>query len=65
MLNEKDREELYIMAGMWFPGKISNHDNAIEWKHFLCYWPFVRGILRSKGNIKSQWDIVDNMYNFA
>ena len=20
------------------------HDDVIKWKHFLCYWPFVRGI---------------------
>ena len=20
------------------------HDNVIKWKHFWCYWPFVRGI---------------------
>ena len=22
------------------------HDDVIKWKHFPCYWPFVRGILR-------------------
>ena len=22
------------------------HDDVIKWKHFLCYWPFVRGIHR-------------------
>ena len=24
-----------------------NHDNVIKWKHFPCYWSFVRGIQRS------------------
>ena len=28
----------------------SNHDDVIKWKHFLCYWPFVRGIHRSPMN---------------
>ena len=23
------------------------HDDMVEWKHFPCYWPFVRGIHRS------------------
>ena len=23
------------------------HDDVIKWKHFLRYWPFVRGIPRS------------------
>ena len=22
---------------------ILSHDDVIKWKHFLCYWPFVRG----------------------
>ena len=22
----------------------SHHDEVIKWKHFPCYWPFVRGI---------------------
>ena len=33
------------------------HDDVIKWKHFPCYWPFVRGILRSPVNPphKGQW----------
>ena len=33
------------------------HDDAIKWKHFLCYLPFVRGIRRSTVNSphKGQW----------
>ena len=30
--------------------KSSPHDDVIEWKHFLRYWPFVRGIHRSPVN---------------
>ena len=32
--------------------QISNwiHDDVIKWKHFLRYWPFVRGIHRSSVN---------------
>ena len=33
------------------------HDDAIKWKHFPRYWPFVRGIGRSSVNSpqKAQW----------
>ena len=33
------------------------HDDVIKWKHFPCYWPFVRGTHRSQLNSphKSQW----------
>ena len=27
--------------------KALDHDDAIKWKHFPRYWPFVRGIHRS------------------
>ena len=35
----------------------SIHDDVIKWKHFLRYWPFVRGIHRSPVNSphKGQW----------
>ena len=33
------------------------HDDVIKWKHFPCYWPFLRGIHRSPVNSphKDQW----------
>ena len=33
------------------------HDNVVKWKHFPCYWPFVRGIHQSQVNSphKDQW----------
>ena len=33
------------------------HDDIIKWKHFQCYWPFVRGIHQSPVNSphKGQW----------
>ena len=33
------------------------HDDVIKWKHFPCYWPFVRGIHRPQVNSphKGQW----------
>ena len=33
------------------------HDDVIKWKHFSCYWPFVRGTRRSLVNSahKGQW----------
>ena len=30
------------------------HDDVIKWKHFLRYWPFVRGIHRSLVNSPAQ-----------
>ena len=34
-----------------------SHDDVIKWKHFPCYWPFMRGIHRSAVNSphKGQW----------
>ena len=34
-----------------------NHDDVVKWKHFLRYWPFVRGIHRYPVNSarKGQW----------
>ena len=39
------------------PSLIVTHDDVIKWKHFLRYWPFVRGIPRSPVNSphKGQW----------
>ena len=33
------------------------HDDVIKWKHFPCYWPFVRGIEQSPVNSphKGKW----------
>ena len=33
-----------ITSPEWVNGFI--HDDVIKWKHFPCYWPFVRGIHR-------------------
>ena len=40
---------------VWFSNAF--HDDVIKWKHFTCYWPFVRGIHRSPVNClhKGQW----------
>ena len=47
----------------WFGSLITQsavHDDIIKWKHFLCYWPFVRGIHQSPMNspifISLGWD---------
>ena len=36
---------------------VTPHDDVTKWKHFPCYWPFVRGIHRSPVNStrKGQW----------
>ena len=41
----------------WGRGKIAAHGDVIKWKHFLRYWPFVRGIHRSPMNSphKGHW----------
>ena len=40
-----------------FPQWMVTHDDAIKWKYFPRYWPFVRGIHRSPVNSphKGQW----------
>ena len=39
----------------WIGGlDTSAHDDVIKWKHFPCYWPFVRGIHRSPVNSPAQ-----------
>ena len=32
----------------WWHGGFPTHDDVIKWKHFPRYWPFVRGIYRSR-----------------
>ena len=41
----------------WWRGPVGLHDDVIKWKHFLRYWPFVRGIHRSLVNSpnKGHW----------
>ena len=41
----------------WWRGPVGSYDDVIKWKHFLRYWPFVRGIHRSPLNFphKGQW----------
>ena len=45
-----------VVHSSWLLHSI-NHDDVIKWKHFPCYWPFVRGIHRSPVNSlhKGQW----------
>ena len=42
---------------LWTIVAISANDDVIKWKHFPCYWPFVRGIRGSLVNSahKGQW----------
>ena len=42
--------EIYPSAINWFIIIAGNlyHDDVIKWKHFPRYWPFVRGIHRSR-----------------
>ena len=49
-----------VLMATWLRPEItsgSSHDDVIKWKHFLHYWPFVRGIHRSPVNSphKGQW----------
>ena len=36
---------LCVVCTYWYP---NHHDDVIKWKHFPRYWPFVRGIHRSR-----------------
>ena len=33
------------------------HDDVIKWKHFPCYWPFVRGIHRRQRPVTRSFDV--------
>ena len=33
------------------------HDDVIKWKHFPCYWPFVRGIHRRQRPVARSFDV--------
>ena len=56
-------ERLHVPMWMFVPGSVARgahifiHDDVIKWKHFLCYWPFVRGSHRLPLNSphKGQW----------
>ena len=45
-----------ILYKKWVSRAVT-HDAVLKWKHFSCYWPFVRGIYRSPMNApyKGQW----------
>ena len=42
---------------LYISSAILNHHDVIKWKHFPCYWPFVRGIHPSPVNSphRGQW----------
>ena len=48
---------IYLMTNKLLRKYPWKHDDVIKWKHFPCYWPFVRGIHRSPVNspYKGQW----------
>ena len=49
-------EQCHHLMRWWF---FACHDDVIKWKHFLRYWPFVRGIHWSPVNSphKGQWRV--------
>ena len=40
-----------VLVRCW---KLHRHDDVIKWKHFSRYWPFLRGIHRSRVNSLAQ-----------
>ena len=48
---------LVLLSRLLFNEAEISHDDVIKWKHFLRYWPFVRGIHRWPVNSlhKGQW----------
>ena len=55
-LSGHQRHKINSRGSTAAPG-VDIHDDVIKWKHFPCYWPFVRGIHRSPVNSphKGQW----------
>ena len=51
--NRQEQQNRVYINGIYSDG----HDDAIKWKHFPGYWPFVRGIHRWPVNSphKGQW----------
>ena len=43
-----------LILHWWQDGLRLTHDDVIKWKHFLRYWPFVRGIHQSPVNFPPQ-----------
>ena len=48
---------LHVIIYIYIFQQVATYDDAIKWKHFPCYWPFVRGFHRSPMNShqKDQW----------
>ena len=42
----------------------NSHDDVIRWKHFPCYWHFVRGIHWSPGGFPSQRPVMRSIVFF-
>ena len=54
----KPNRDSKFLTFLWMNLEYSGRpDDVIKWKHFPCYWPFVRGIHRSPVNSphKGQW----------
>ena len=48
----------YWVFGLWWLQLRSQfHDDVIKWKHFPCYWLFVRGIHRGKRPVTQSFDV--------
>ena len=56
LFNHLEGKPLFSVSGNMTTLVVS-HDDVIKWKHFLRYWPFVRGIHRSPVNSphKGRW----------
>ena len=48
----------YIIAFSWI---LWDHDDVIKWKHFPCYWSFVRRIHRSQRPVTLSFDVFFDM----
>ena len=52
-----DYAERAVIEKAVVPVIIWIHDDAIKWKHFPHYWPFVRGIHRSQRPVTRSFDV--------
>ena len=48
LAHRKGQQCRVLMSPLLLAWTICRHDEVIKWKHFPCYWPFLRGIHRSR-----------------
>ena len=55
--NVNKRRGPYSHTADCLASPLQGHDKDIKWKHFPCYWPFVRGIFPSQRPVTWSIDV--------